>query len=356
MLWKMRSTAGNGFFGTWISVLGLLACDALVGCGGGSVGAGGSGGSIDLGGSGGFGGSGADANCPAGSIYCSEFEDDNWLMSTTHRGNCLNYTSYWTSYTPNTGLTTAEKYAGSSAIYYQNGPTISSYDGEVGHGPDGYLFSFPDYAAYDSLYIRWYRKYESGYQFGSPVDYGGPWYGAAGESKSNAIYGLGPDDYCTAFGAGQRPTGYDFFSCQMVADELPDDVDHATGDLDPVLKHLAEPKLYCYHLDQAGNYGDHWGWAESAAPDAPHIQLAGGQWYKFEMLIKANNAPDADGEARLWINDQEIIRKTGIRFRLSNDVKLKTFTLSAWFGGDSIAPKNQKVFDDDVAISTSLLP
>jgi len=46
----------------------------------------------------------------------------------------------------------------------------------------------------------------------------------------------------------------------------------------------------------------------------------------------------------------------GIRFRLTDDVKLKTFTLGAWFGGDSIAPKNQKVFDDNVAIGTSFLP
>jgi hypothetical protein len=175
----------------------------------------------------------------------------------------------------------------------------------------------PEIAETDVAYVRWYRKWEAGYDFT--------------QHKMSGVYakanGVGGG------GAGIPPTGYDKYSCKLYVD------------------FSSYPRFYTYHPEQVGDYGDglHMNLVD------PKIQVEAGRWYCFEMMIKANNHPNRDGELKMWIDGELVGHYDNMRFRDTNDLKINEFTYSAYVGGTWVSERDQKLWDDQIVVATEYI-
>jgi expansin (peptidoglycan-binding protein) len=170
----------------------------------------------------------------------------------------------------------------------------------------------PEIDETDVAYVRWYRKWEEGYDFT--------------QHKMPGVYARAPG--VGGGGAGIKPNGYDKYSCKLFV----------TFD--------AQPRFYTYNPDQAGEYGD-----ELPNNIGERITLQAGRWYCFEMMIKANDAPAQDGELKMWIDGELVGHYTGMRFRDTNDLRINEFTHSAYVGGTWTSERDQKLWDDQIVVA-----
>ena len=167
----------------------------------------------------------------------------------------------------------------------------------------------------DVAYVRWYRYYEPGYDW---TQHKMPGFYAHAGGRST--------------GAGVKPTGTDKFSCKLFVD------------------FRGYPAFYAYNPDQKGRYGDH-------LPQnvGGRVRLEEGKWYCFELMLKANNAPARDGEVKMWINNELKGHHKDIRFRDTNDLKINTFTYSAYVGGTWTSKREQRLWDDNIVIALNYI-
>lgn len=170
---------------------------------------------------------------------------------------------------------------------------------------------FPERGA-DQLYLRWYHKFEDGYDL------------SMGGVKSNGLYAS--EDGVIKSG---RPNGHDKFSLRI-----------------NISKHW-QPKLYFYHPDQHYSTGE----ARPMNLD-PDFTIEPGRWYCIEIMLKANDAGVRNGEIKAWFDGQLKAHHTGFRFRDTNDLKINMLYLGAYFGGDWTSPKDQYCWDDNLVIAT----
>ncbi len=167
----------------------------------------------------------------------------------------------------------------------------------------------------DVAYVRWYRYYEPGYDW---TQHKMPGFYAYASGRQS--------------GAGAKPTGRDKFSCKLFVD------------------FRGYPAFYSYHPEQKGGYGDH-----LLQNVGGRIRLEEGRWYCFELMLKANNAPERDGEVKMWINGELKGHHKGIRFRDTNDLKINTFTYSAYVGGTWTSKREQKLWDDQIVVALNYI-
>jgi len=114
-------------------------------------------------------------------------------------------------------------------------------------------------------------------------------------------------------GAGNRPTGYDWFSTGT----------GVGGDGGPPWRRVI---LYTYHPNQIGDYGDNVTPNQGLQPAIPEEE-----WVCYEFMIKLNDIGQANGEQRLWINGYLYIEQTGLEWRkhenmVINDLMQPTYT------------------------------
>jgi hypothetical protein len=180
---------------------------------------------------------------------------------------------------------------------------------------DPYEFH-PELSETDIIYLRWYRKYEDGYEWT--------------QHKMPGVYAKA--DLDVGGTAGIKPTGYDKYSCKLF------------------VNWDAEPKFYTYHPDQAGIYGD-----EPGQNIGDVISLETERWYCFEMMLKSNTPTEYDGELKMWIDGELKGHITGMRFRDTPDLKINEFTHSAYVGGTWVATQDQKLWEDNLVIATEYI-
>lgn len=174
-------------------------------------------------------------------------------------------------------------------------------------------------AAQDVAYLRFYRYFPTDYDLSKGV-------------KGNGLYArLGKQS-----GAGVPPTGYDKFSARLYF--APD-----KGDRYGV-------SIYSYHPEQQDIYGDVLG-QNVGTP----IQPLKGQWYCFELMLKANTVGQRDGEIKMWINGELKAYYPGMRFRDTDELKINELSISAYYGGDWTAPKAQSLWDDQLVVATEYI-
>lgn len=168
----------------------------------------------------------------------------------------------------------------------------------------------PKIDASDEVYVRWYRMWEPGYDF-----------------TQHKMPGVYAKDGATS--AGEVPTGYDKYSCKLYVD------------------FERRPRFYTYHPEQSGIYGD--GLLMNLVD--PSIEVEAGRWYCFEMMLKANDSPERNGELKMWIDGQLVGHYTDMRFRDTNDLKINEFTYSAYVGGTWTSERDQKLWDDQIVVA-----
>ncbi|NEQ54679.1 MAG: hypothetical protein F6K11_31890 [Leptolyngbya sp. SIO3F4] len=62
-------------------------------------------------------------------------------------------------------------------------------------------------------------------------------------------------------------------------------------------------------------------------------QYQPGIWYKLEQELKLNTPNLADGELRLWVNDNLVLEQTELLFRTVDSLKIDGIFFSTFFGG-----------------------
>jgi hypothetical protein len=168
----------------------------------------------------------------------------------------------------------------------------------------------------DTVYVRWYRRWESGYDWT--------------QHKMPGVYAK--ESSAQDGTAGIRPTGCDKYSCKLFVDWE------------------ARPAFYTYHPDQSGEYGDH---VPQTIGNPEVLQTQ--RWYCFEMMLKSNTPGQYDGELKMWIDGELKGHAQGLRFRTCDTLKINEFTHSAYVGGDWTSQRDQKLWDDNLVIATAYI-
>ena len=192
---------------------------------------------------------------------------------------------------------------------------------------------------YDSLYVRWYLKYESGFNFNARNHGGGLFAG-------NRDY-LGQSD--------NRPNGNDFVISTLEYDQI----NHT-------------PQLYVYYRgmyqDCANPVGSCWGdhfpctsdegtvyctRPEDRDPPTPPV-LNSGTWYCFEMKVKlglpSSNGTGSDGELAFWVNGISCGTWHKLWMRTTEQLKLTILWLSLYHHDGTHSDAG--VLIDNVTVST----
>ncbi len=186
--------------------------------------------------------------------------------------------------------------------------------------------TYNELAPSDVAHVRWYRKWEAGYDWT--------------QHKMPGVYAKVPGAP-PGGGAAIPPNGYDKYSCKLFVDWN------------------RIPRFYTYHPEQAGLYGDELP-PNLVNPATTALQTE--RWYCFEMMIQANsvtpgNEPPGnhDGELKMWIDGQLVGHYQNMRFRDTEDLKVNWLTYSAYVGGTWVSQRDQKLWDDQIVVATEYI-
>ena len=111
--------------------------------------------------------------------------------------------------------------------------------------------------------------------------------------------------------------------------------------------------LYLYHMDKPGTYGED---INLTWPGGKDVVLERGRWYHIMERVKMNSDETSyNGEVQIWIDGQEVLLRTGLRFR-SNADKIDNLYISTFHGGSDAtwAPTETcHIWLDDVSIASN---
>lgn len=172
----------------------------------------------------------------------------------------------------------------------------------------------------EAVYIQVRIRLEDGFSLGTAD--GVKLFSVGGSNTIEVSYGQ----------SGVRPDGRNHFSAVIS------------------INNWNEPGVYFYHPDQSGGWGDH---AYSKKWfNTPKIEP--GRWYCLELMLKPNSIGARDGAIRFWMDGELIVERTGMRFRDVEDVKMRRFAFTGYFGGGGMintSPKNQRIYIDNYILS-----
>ncbi|MBI4879655.1 MAG: hypothetical protein HY812_08360 [Planctomycetes bacterium] len=182
---------------------------------------------------------------------------------------------------------------------------------------------------YDRVHFRWYCRFDADFDQGNLMHFTG----LAGASGTDRYAGMG--------GAGIRPTGFDRFSTGFEPWRAWGR-NAAPGAMNfysyfPAMKE--DPKM-------KGKF-----WGNSFVPAREFIPERG-KWHCFEIMLKANDPDQENGEQAAWIDGRLYGHFTGIQWRKSDEVRIKRMTLGVYIHDN---PKQNVVHFDDVALSTGYI-
>ena len=240
-------------------------------------------------------------------IFCSGFEEGNKDIWDDYDGN------------PDT---TNQLISSPGPFNLQNNNVMRLMAPSSGRGGADLIKILPD--SYDRLYMRWYIKWEQGYDFTVMNHVGGGMH--AGERNL-----LGRSNY--------RPDGTDMFSSLLEVNrdtqvfnaytyyrgmymDCTNPNGQCWGDLLPCT--LDEGQTYCTKNEHRNQF--------------PLETVQSEKWYCVEMMIDAGNSTlsssNANGQLNLWVNGEQIGPWDKMWFRTTPDLKINTVWLSVFFHGE----------------------
>ena len=213
-----------------------------------------------------------------------------------------------------------------------------------GQNTGGHLYKmFPE--GYDSLYARFYVKFE------------------ANHSKVHHFVHLGGYNPSTTWpqgGAGVRPAGNERFT---------------TG-IEPLGDRWSWD-FYTYWMHMRGYADPNYFWGNTFHPDPP-APINRGEWICIELMMKINDPVDSyNGEQAFWVNGEKIqhlgegfpngywvwdkfyphpdsLGFEGFQWRNDENLKLNFFWL-LYYMTDGTVGQTDQVFFDDIVISTEYI-
>jgi hypothetical protein len=178
---------------------------------------------------------------------------------------------------------------------------------------------------YDSLYVSYWLRLAPNWQ---------------GGTKLLGLYGSRTDDQWSAMGkAGICPTGTDFFAALLVTEPA--------GSPGPL-------RFYTYYPAMArepdgvtcwGRYGN------GSEAYVPPLELSLDAWHRVEFWVKLNTPGAADATQTVWLDGVQRGRWSGLSLRSSTILRLNSVQLT-FNAGISGAPQTQKLYVDDIVVST----
>jgi len=193
-------------------------------------------------------------------------------------------------------VTTADAFTGEHALeqHYDQGQVDAGWVCKVNN--DG----FPDH-----IFVRWYHKFEEGFDGFPPKMAGVRCRQRSGDWKSTFAVHFWIEDG------------------EAVAD------------------------VYAKNSSQANSSG----WLPIARSgfffDAPENA---GRWIRLEMEVKLNTPGQTDGLYRFWADDELIVERTGVDLRGNTQDKINEVMLDTYWNGGS--PKEQSRYYDDFVVAT----
>ena len=103
---------------------------------------------------------------------------------------------------------------------------------------------------------------------------------------------------------------------------------------------------YVYHADMTGTYGEGVPWTDSCPAG-----LNKNQWYEIQYYVKVNTPGQSNGVLRGWIDGQQVMEKTGLRFDDTGQFQIERVWMNVYHGGKIVAPQEMHLFIDNVVVS-----
>lgn len=110
-----------------------------------------------------------------------------------------------------------------------------------------------------------------------------------------------------------------------------------------------EAVLYLYHMDKEATCGQN---IPLKNQEGQNIHFQRGRWYTVTQRVKINSGNDSNGEVEMWIDGEQVLLHTGVRF-VNNGGMVDNFYFSTFHGGNdsSWAPdRNSYIWFDDLKI------
>jgi hypothetical protein len=191
---------------------------------------------------------------------------------------------------------------------------------EAGKGAAGWMHHWWDGS--EVAYMRYYFK----------LSEGGHW----GNQKIMQFHGH-PRGKRYGTGAGNRPTGYDWFSTGT----------GIGGKNGPPWDRII---LYTYFPGQIGGYGDNvvpnQGWQPSVQEE---------QWTCYEVMIKLNDIGKSNGEQRLWVNGRLTIEQTGMLWRKSEEMVINNLMQPTYTHTPPEQGQKRSLWLDNIVVAKSYI-
>jgi hypothetical protein len=92
-------------------------------------------------------------------------------------------------------------------------------------------------------------------------------------------------------------------------------------------------------------------WGNEFAPDPPH-EFPVGDWFCFEMMMKANTPGEHDGVMAYWVNDSLVHRVYTMLWRTSPTLALNRMRIQHYITTDDAQGFSNRVWFDDAVVST----
>jgi hypothetical protein len=184
----------------------------------------------------------------------------------------------------------------------------------------------------DEVYVRFYIKFESGFE---------DLRSDGNEMHLLNLCGNSPSNPWACYGhAGIQPNGTDFFTSGL-------EPGHNVND--PTLRPF---EFYSYWpgMNCAGGNPNGSCYGNLTAQDAPAAPLLDNTWYSVEKHVKLNTPGRSDGVQELWIDGVKKISQTGMRWRNSSALQLNNLRFEMYMPG---APKTEHIYIDNVVVSKS---
>jgi hypothetical protein len=196
-------------------------------------------------------------------------------------------------------------------------------DGDASTSSIKYWF----HPGHDRVHFRWYCKFDSSFDQGWGMHFCSL-YAVAGDNKWNQMgqAGIKPDGD-DRFGSGFEP----WSEWETITPP-------------------GQMQFYVYwHEMLPDNSGNYWG--NVFCPDTVIIPERD-RWYCMELMIKANDAGQANGELAAWIDGELYMHIPGFNWRTTDELKIKRISLGIYIHNN---PKDNICWFDDVVLSTGYI-
>jgi len=251
-------------------------------------------------------------------IFCEDFEEGT-LVNNDWYYNYLGSTWFPTcsSTQPCAEITDTEALSGNRSMRALSVPDGASNDTAVAHHK---------FAAHDTIYVRYYRKWESKWRWDSMTRSGHNTYIFAGE------YG--------------NPMTTDF----TVYEDT-----HYINNTSNLAVRAAYQDASQLITPEGTTYNGQW-------PALPHDVttpvsfVPGSRWYEIQYMAKMNTVGKQDGEIRLWVDGVLVTEQKNLVMRDSShpNIKFDHFLFGPNYPGGN-PPYPQSNYIDDIVISTSYI-